>query len=610
MKRLFGPSKDNGTVSGSANGAVAVTTAPAAQEGIRGLSCLYSPQKTEITHVRDIVDVLLDSEKITKEQFDQVRAQKTLKRTSEIEQFLLDNNLVQQEDVLVAKADLCGHQFREIKTDDVDREAYDKLGYDYIKQALVLPIEIKGETLVVAMADPNNVFAIDDVKRQTDMNIEIVVCTSQNIEDVCDEFNANAFGYDVDELINGIADIEVVQETQEDAEDLEKSAGQSPVIQLVNLLLTGAVREKASDIHIEPKEKYTKVRYRIDGVLFESRKVPAKMHPAIVSRIKIMANLDISERRVPQDGKIAVLMGGRGIDLRISTLPTSHGEKVVIRILDSKSIMKGLDNCGMEPVVLERFSEQIDLPHGVLLVTGPTGSGKSTTLYSALGQMDATTLNVSTVEDPVEYDLETCNQIQTNEKAGLTFASALRSLLRQDPDIIMVGEIRDGETARIAVQAALTGHLVLSTLHTNDAPSTVSRLVNIGIEPYLVASSLNAVLAQRLVRRICPECIEKYTVPQHLHKHVIAANADPDKLVHGAGCSQCRESGYQGRAGIFELMIIDDMFRELINKDSSGDSMRTAFAQSEYPSLFDDGMEKVKQGITTIEEVLRVTEAT
>ncbi len=441
------------------------------------------------------------------------------------------------------------------------------------------------------------------------MKIKIVVSSKQNIEEVCDELNASSYGYDVDELINGIADIEVVQEAREDAEDLEKSAGQSPVIQLVNLLLTGAVREKASDIHIEPKEKYTKIRYRIDGVLFESRKVPSKMHPAIVSRIKIMANLDISERRVPQDGKIAVIMGGRGIDLRISTLPTSHGEKVVIRILDSKSIMKGLENCGMEPKTLESFRSQVDLPHGVLLVTGPTGSGKSTTLYSALGQMDSTTLNISTVEDPVEYDLETCNQVQANEKVGLTFASALRSLLRQDPDIIMVGEIRDGETARIAVQAALTGHLVLSTLHTNDAPSTISRLVNIGIEPYLIASSLNAVLAQRLVRRICPNCQEDYSIPEHLHRHIYAAGGDPHQLIHGAGCNQCRSSGYQGRAGIFELLIIDDMFRELINKDSSGDSMRRAFAESEYPSLFDDGIEKVKQGITTIEEVLRVTEA-
>ena len=609
MKRLFGPSKEKSAQGNRIGGGVALQTTPVASDGIRGLSCLYSPQKTEVTHVRDILDELFDSGKINEEQKAQVRQDKSLRRSSDMQQHLIDNNIVSEKDVLMASAALSGYRFRELKTEDVSREAFDMLGYDYIKQSLVMPVEIHGETLVIAMSEPNNVFAIDDVKRQTGMKVEIVVSSMQNIKEVCDEFSEGSYGYDVDELINDIADIEVVQETEVEAEDLEKSAGESPVIKLVNLLLTGAVREKASDIHIEPKEKYSKVRYRIDGVLFESRKIPAKMHPAIVSRIKIMANLDISERRIPQDGKIAVLMGGRGIDLRISTLPTSHGEKVVIRILDSKSIMKGLDNCGMEQDVLELFRSQVQLPHGILLVTGPTGSGKSTTLYSALGQMDSTTLNISTVEDPVEYDLETCNQVQANEKVGLTFASALRSLLRQDPDIIMVGEIRDGETARIAVQAALTGHLVLSTLHTNDAPSTISRLVNIGIEPYLIASSLNGVLAQRLVRRICPNCKENYTIPEHLHKYIHAAGGDPAQLVHGAGCSQCRQSGYQGRAGIFEFLVIDDNFRELINRDSSGDAMRTAFAASEYNSLFDDGIEKVKQGITTIEEVLRVTEA-
>jgi len=281
-------------------------------------------------------------------------------------------------------------------------------------------------------------------------------------------------------------------------------AGQSPVIKFVNYLISNAVHEGASDIHIEPKEKFMKTRYRIDGVLFETMESPLNMHPAVVSRIKIMANLDISERRLPQDGKIKANVGGRAIDLRISTLPTNHGEKVVIRVLDSKSIMRGLEQLGMESDVMDAFREQIVLPHGILLVTGPTGSGKSTTLYSALCQMDGDKLNISTVEDPVEYELDFCNQVQTSEKIGLDFASSLRSLLRQDPDVIMIGEIRDNETARIAVQAALTGHLVLSTLHTNDAASSITRLVNIGIDPYLIAASLNAVLARPIgFRKVC-----------------------------------------------------------------------------------------------------------
>jgi len=332
------------------------------------------------------------------------------------------------------------------------------------------------------------------------------------------------------------------------------------------------------------------------------------MHTAIVSRVKIMSNLDISETRVPQDGKVSVIVGGRGIDLRVSTLPTNRGEKVVIRVLDSKSILLGLDQLGMEPDIKDEFSGQIALPHGILLVTGPTGSGKSTTMYTALSQMDGDKLNVSTVEDPVEYELDFCNQVQANEKIGLTFASALRSLLRQDPDIIMIGEIRDNETARIAVQAALTGHLVLSTLHTNDAPSSVTRLVNIGIDAYLIAASLNAVLAQRLVRRICPNCKEPYNVPEKMLKYLEMNGAMPEQIFHGAGCDHCRHSGYLGRVGIYELLVIDENFRDMINKDSSVVNMRKAFHESERPSLFNDGIEKVKQGLTTIEEVLRVTE--
>jgi type IV pilus assembly protein PilB len=350
-----------------------------------------------------------------------------------------------------------------------------------------------------------------------------------------------------------------------------------------------------------------RTRYRIDGVLFEMKQSPLKMHPAIVSRIKIMSDLDISERRLPQDGKIKVSVGGRAIDLRISTLPTNHGEKVVIRVLDSQSITRGLEQLGMEPDVKEGFSDQIAMPHGILLVTGPTGSGKSTTLYSALGQMDGDKLNISTVEDPVEYELGFCNQVQINEKIGLDFATSLRCLLRQDPDVIMIGEIRDNETARIAVQAALTGHLVLSTLHTNDAACSITRLVNIGIEPYLIAASLNGVLAQRLVRKICTDCKEIYQISEHMARYVEKAGVEPGQIYHGAGCDKCRGSGYVGRVGIYEFLVIDEQFRDMINKDSSVNNMRRTFHESGQRSLFDDGIIKVRQGLTTMEEVLRVT---
>jgi type IV pilus assembly protein PilB len=504
---------------------------------------------------------------------------------------------------------LYGYKFEDVQAEDIDKEVFAKLDMEYIKSNMIIPVLIVEDTIIVATSDPTNVFAIDDVKRRLDMKVEVIVCCESNIKAICEELGESQIDYDVDNIMQDMAEIEVVMDIEEDVSDLEKSAAESPVIKFVNYLISNAVHAGASDIHLEPKDKCTKIRCRIDGVLFETMEAPAKMHAAIVSRIKIMSNLDISERRTPQDGKISVLMGGRAVDLRISILPTSHGEKVVIRVLDSSSIMRGLDQSGMEPGVLEIFRKQVELPHGILLVTGPTGSGKSTTLYSALGQMDSANLNISTVEDPVEYDLQSCSQVQVNEKVGMTFAGALRSLLRQDPDIIMVGQIRDQETARVAVQAALTGHLVLSTLHTNDAPSSISRLVNIGVESFLLAASINAVLAQRLVRRICSNCIEDYQLPDQMWRSLDGMGVESHHIKHGAGCDQCRQSGYSGRAGIFELLVVDDTFRGIINKDATSENLRQAFLESDSPSLFDDGIEKVKKGITTIEEVLRVTEA-
>lgn len=592
-------------------------------QSIRGLSNLYCPEETGELHVYDIVDVLLNIGKLTPEVHSRLRQEfacSGVKSASDATTLLLKTGLINANDILEAKASLYGLEFRHIKPEDVEKEAFEKLDIDFIKGSSVCPIAIeKGpqddeghfgtqkEILVVATSEPTNVFAMEEVKRQTQMELKVIVCSAEAIEAVCDSFKEEKIDYNFDDIISDMTDVEVVQDQENDFEDLEKMAGQSPVIKFVNYLISNAVKEGASDIHIEPKDKFTRIRYRIDGVLFEIMQSPLKMHPAIVSRIKIMSNLDISERRLPQDGKISVIVSGRGIDLRVSTLPTNHGEKVVIRVLDSKSIIRGLEQLGMEPEVMAIFSKQILLPNGILLVTGPTGSGKSTTLYSALCQMDGDKLNISTVEDPVEYELGFCSQVQVIEKIGLDFASTLRSLLRQDPDIIMIGEIRDNETAQIAVRAALTGHLVLSTLHTNDAASSVTRLVDIGIDAYLIAASLNAVLAQRLVRKICPKCKQIYHVPENMHKYVENSGVSPDQLFHGAGCDYCRNSGYVGRMGIYEMLVIDEEFRDMINKDPSVGNMRRVFYESKQPSLFDDGIKKVKQGLTTIEEVLRVT---
>lgn len=578
-------------------------------QSIRGLSDLYCPEQTAEIHVRDVVDVLLDTGKITAEQHQRLRNDRTqTKPDYDPAAQLVEQGIISAENLLIAKADLHGLEFRHIEPQQVQKETFEKLDIDFIKNNAIMPVDIQGQTLIVATTEPENLFAIEETRRLTQMDLQVVICPGKDIEAVCDSFKEETVDYDLDDIISDMTDVQVVQEQKKDFEDLEKMAGQSPVIKFVNYLISKAIHDGASDIHIEPKNKFTLIRYRIDGVLFEMMQAPLRMHPAVVSRIKIMSNLDISERRLPQDGKVAVVVRGGSVDLRISTLPTNCGEKVVIRVLDRKSIMRGLEHLGMESDIMTAFSRQIALPHGILLVTGPTGSGKSTTLYSALAQMDGNKFNILTVEDPVEYELDFCSQVQTNDKIGLTFASALRSLLRQDPDIIMIGEIRDNQTARIAVQAALTGHLVLSTLHTNDAPSSITRLVNIGVDVYLIAASLNAVLAQRLVRKICPNCKEIYPLPENMRNYVQNAGVDPQQLFHGVGCDNCRGSGYLGRVGIYELLIIDEKFRDIINKDSSVSNTRRAFHESKQPTLFDDGIKKVKRGLTTIEEVLRVTE--
>lgn len=580
---------------------------------VAGLTAIYSPQDETKDNagvcVRDVADALVDIGRLTYDELANVRGEQFKDTGEDTAQILLRLKYVDKDDILAAKAHIYGFEFRHIKPEQIDRQAFEKLDAGFMAGNRIVPMTIGKNLFTIATAEPENVFAIDEVKVRTGLDVNVIVCSAEDIDNAINVLSGKKADYRVEEFLADIAEVEVVEKAQEQTEDLEKMAGESPVIKFVNYLISNAIRQGASDIHIEPKGKETKIRYRIDGVLFEEMLPPAQMHAAIISRLKIMSNLDISERRLPQDGKIAVVVGGRGIDLRVSSLPTTFGEKVVIRVLDSRSILRGLDNSGMAEAMKTEFIKQIHRPNGILLVTGPTGSGKSTTLYSSLGLMDGKSLNISTVEDPVEYELQFANQVNVNDRIGMTFATALRSLLRQDPDIIMVGEIRDCETARIAVQAALTGHLVLSTLHTNDAPGSITRLVNIGVEPYLISASLNAVLAQRLVRKICPNCKERCKPSDNLRRCVATVGVEPEALYRGKGCDNCRKSGYIGRIGIYELLVIDEEFKAIINENCSLENLKTAFEKTGKGSIYQDGMQKVREGITTIDEVLRVTEA-
>ncbi|MEO6434346.1 MAG: GspE/PulE family protein, partial [Tepidisphaeraceae bacterium] len=469
---------------------------------------LWEPVQTRTR--KTVEQLLLERGHIAEEQIDQARKVQSQTPGKTIAQILQTMNAASEAQILSALAETLGVPFETPHKADLDPQAFASLHPDYIRKQLVLPIRFEndGNTLVVGMADPNNVFLYDEVRRKTRKNVRFVATPGADIIKLLDLTNTNESMEKVDEIIKDVKDddIQLVKEQTDDGADLAKAGNESPIIRFVNYLIADAIKQGASDIHIEPKEKGLKIRYRIDGILFEAMNPPHTMAPAIVSRLKIMSNLDISERRLPQDGRIRAIVNDRKIDLRMSTLPTAFGEKVVMRILDNRSISVPLEALGFGEKMLEQWKEQIDQPHGIVLVTGPTGSGKTTTLYSSLRVMDGNKLNISTVEDPIEYQLAQANQVQVHDKIGMTFSAALRSLLRQDPDVVLLGEIRDSETARIAVQAALTGHLVLSTLHTNDAVGAVSRMRDLGVPPFLLASSLLGVMAQRLLRRNCGSC--------------------------------------------------------------------------------------------------------
>src|SRR5512134_3575117 len=542
---------------------------------------------------------------------DQLRgALETQEKTHErIGTVLVKAGFINEEELLA----FLGRQFNlpvvDLSKYEINPEVVRLLPEEMVQKHLALPINRVGSKMIVAVADPSNMAIIDGIGFKTGYAVELVLASEREITTQINKFFDRSMEFR--DIISELdEDLEVIREEEVDTADLARSVDDAPVVKLANYLLTEAIKRRASDIHIEPYEKEFRTRYRVDGVLYEVMRPPLRLRNALSSRLKIMASLDIAERRLPQDGRIKMKMGkGREMDFRVSVLPTIHGEKIVLRLLDKASLQLDMTKLGFEAEALQDFQEAIHRPYGMILVTGPTGSGKTTTLYSALADLNKTTDNISTAEDPVEYNFAGINQVQIKEEIGLTFAASLRSFLRQDPDIIMVGEIRDYETAEIGVKAALTGHLVLSTLHTNDAPSTVTRLLNMGIEPFLVSSSLNLILAQRLARRICANCKEEMKIPA---KALVDAGMKPERIKsahpsRGKGCDECNGTGFRGRVALYEVMPVKEDLKDLILRGGSALDVKREAIRLGMKTLRQSGLSKIEEGVTTLEEVLRVT---
>lgn len=500
----------------------------------------------------------------------------------------------------------------DVITGEIDDAVFSLVPPQILQKHQLVPYKLLGSTLTVAMSDPTDLVAINEVKFVTGYGVRVVLATPSSIKKTLDQ---RFGGVSYDDVLKkfGDGEMEVVQESDDvNLQELQQATMDAPVVTLVNAILADAAKRRCSDIHIEPYEKVFRVRFRIDGVLQEIMSPPLRLKNALVSRLKVMAGLDIAERRLTQDGRIKLKMGmGGELDIRVSILPTLFGEKVVMRLLDKSNLQLDMSRLGFDPQNLKDFQEAIHKPYGMILITGPTGSGKSTTLYSALSELNKPDVNISTAEDPVEYNLVGINQVQVRDQIGLDFAACLRSFLRQDPDIIMVGEIRDLETAQIAIKAALTGHLVLSTLHTNDCPATVDRLINMGVEPFLLTSSINLILAQRLVRRVCELCKEPVQLRSEL---LINLGVDPADLgagfptFHGRGCSNCGNTGYRGRLAVYEVMVMRDELRELILKGVSAMELKRAAVKLGLSTLRMSALQKVREGLTTVDETLRVTD--
>lgn len=565
-----------------------------------------------------IGEILLKAQLISKDQLEKALAEQK-QSGGRIGEHLLHLGYVSEEDILDCFSQQFGVPSINLSSFDIDEAVIRLIPADVARKYQFIPVSKSGATLTVAMADPTNVFAMDDITFITGYRVEPVVASESALRDAIDKYFGTTHAIELKKVMDDLSTVdesslEVLEDEEElDEADLQSSAEEAPVVRLVNIILTDALKRGASDIHIEPYEKSFRVRFRIDGVLYEIMNPPLKLKDAICSRVKILAKLDIAEKRLPQDGRIKIKMKYQGkpkeLDYRVSTLPTLHGEKIVLRLLDKDNLMLDMTKLGFEKPSLKYFEEAIFSPYGMVLVTGPTGSGKTNTLYSALSRINTPETNIMTAEDPVEFQLPGVNQVQMKENIGLNFAAALRSFLRQDPNIVLVGEVRDFETAEIAIKAALTGHLVLSTLHTNDAPSTINRLMNMGIEPFLVATSVNLIVAQRLIRRVCQKCKEPEDAPIQalLNVGFSEAEAPNIQLYKGRGCDVCNQRGYKGRVGLYEVMRISEDIREMILSGASAVELRNRAIEEGMISLRGSGLQKIRDGVTTIEEVVRET---
>jgi type IV pilus assembly protein PilB len=559
-------------------------------------------------------DILYGKALLNKEQLDRILKIQKDNGSNDLQKIIIDLDILKKDEMMLALADEIGVNYVNLDDVNIEPTIVVLIPEEMARRHQLIAIDKDEKKLTVAMANPLDVFAHDELKIRLGYDIDSVLSYGEDIDKALDE----VFGVtdEWDQVIGKIETMQVtvLKEEEKEAADISTitESEEAPVIALVNLIILRAVKESASDIHIEPfGEDTLKVRYRIDGILHDVMSLPRNLQLAVISRIKIMSDLDIAERRLPQDGRIQVNVGGRKINIRVSILPAVTGESAVLRILDPSSILLELDSLGFSPDILPNFLSLIKKPNGIILVTGPTGSGKTTTLYTTLNLLNSTEKKIMTIEDPVEYRLKGISQVQAKPKIGLTFAAGLRSFLRQDPDIMLVGEIRDKETAEIAVQAALTGHIVLSTLHTNDAPSSVIRLIDMGIEPFLISSSVIGIIAQRLVRKICPKCKKGIKITPDMKKILdeYEISSNEITLYKGEGCPYCKDTGYKGRVAIFELMVITENIRDLVNKDVTTGKLREAAIKERMCQLKEDGIKKVCEGITTIDEVLRVASA-
>jgi type IV pilus assembly protein PilB len=554
--------------------------------------------------VKQLGDILLEDGLITSDQLSvAVDQHQTLGRS--LGRVLVDQGILSETQLVAALAQQIGLRFIDLSDFPVDGSALARIPGSVCRQHMAIPIGFEDGRIVVAMADPANVFAADDIRTISGYEVLPAVATRADVVAAIDRYyRADS---DLDDLTTALEDAD--EATGDDLAGLKEVVEDAPIVKFVNLLITQAIQDRASDIHLEPTEQDLRVRYRIDGVLHEVMRSPKSIQSGVISRLKIMADINIAERRIPQDGRLSVSAHGKKVDLRVATLPTVWGEKVVMRILDNSTARLDLSELGFTQNNYERYSESFGKPYGMILVTGPTGSGKSTTLYATLNILNRPEVNIITVEDPVEYRLPGISQVQTNTKAGLTFASSLRSILRSDPDIVLIGEIRDHETAQIAVEAALTGHLVLSTLHTNNAPSAITRLTEMGIEPFLVGSAVDAVLAQRLARRLCMKCKEAYTPTEET---LTAAKVNWDlstgipTLYRPVGCPSCSNTGYKGRMALHEVMMVNEEIERLAVEHAPATEISAAALRSGMVTLRNDGMTKVLNGVTSIDEILRV----